>query len=310
MSIARLCVRRSGTQPLDFYFASFAFNPLDIERLIPDRRRLRSLVYLCIDGASKDGLPSFLLPALYLERLEIWGNEDFPLPTLFPDTPRCLRELVVSKCTPCPIDQFGSLTSLNLLRQTYIDDDIYPLLSTLRCCPHLEELFLASEFQLDEEPQRPQGPKTTPIPLHSLKRLHICRLPPGVTKRILGALDLLPNGICMRLTNISADLGAIFPEEIAPELSPRAATKLEVIYLSISGTIIHATNSVAHTRFTYPDRPSCQIFHWIAEKPHERYPLKELWLHIDRDGRYEVPPPHAFPDLVNAGHRGRPQRIV
>ena len=266
MSIARLCVRRSGTQPLDFCFASFAFDPLDIERLIPDRRRLRSLVYLCMDGVSEDGLPSFLLPALYLERLEIWGNEDFPLPALFPNTPRCLRELVVSRGTPCPADQFGSLTSLNLLCQTYTDGDIYPLLSTLRCCPHLEELFLQSEFRSAEEPQRPQEPKTTPIPLHSLKRLHICRLPPGVTKRILGALDLLPNGICMRLTNISADLGAIFPEGISSELSPRAATKLEVIYPSAGGTILHATNGVAHTRLTYlPNHPpGYHIFRWIA----------------------------------------------
>jgi hypothetical protein len=297
---ARLCMHRSGVRPLDLlYTASSAFDPLSVEELIPDRRRLRSVVYWYADEASEDQLASFFSPALYLERLEFRGHDIFSFPTLFSNTgTSCLRELVVSKCTPWPNNQFGSLNSLNLLRQEDIDVNIYSLLDALRCSPHLEELLLERESRPDVEPQQPPERKIPTTPLHSLKRLYIGRLSAEATKRLLGGLDLLPNRISMRFANVSADVGAIFPETFTPELSPRAATKLELIYPSMGGEILHATNGVAHTRLAYQDYPSDhQIFHWIAEKPHEEYPLKELWLHIDRDLHYELPPPHALRDL-------------
>ena len=228
-----------------------------------------------------------------------WGDREYVLPTLFPDTPRCLRELVLSRCTPWPNNQFGSLTSLNLLNQADTIPDIPSLLNALRCSPGLEELLLECDFQLREPgPQLPPEYKTSPIPLHSLKRLHICRLSAEVTRPLLGALGLLPNGISMRFSITSTDFGDIFPDTMAPELSPRAATKLEVIYPPEGGVVLHATNGAAHTRWAdrlYPAQ--YQFFHWIAEKHHEAHPLKELWLQIDREDYYELPPPHALRDL-------------
>jgi len=97
----------------------------------------------------------------------------------------------------------------------------------------------------------------------------------------------------MRFSSISLTFGDTFPETIAPELSPRAATKLEVVYPSVGGAILHATNGVAHTRWAHRFYPGHhQFFHWIAKIPRNACPLKELWLHIDRGDCYEVPPPH------------------
>jgi len=298
---ALLCVRRSGVRPLDFlYGSSSSLDPPDLMEVIPDRSRLRSVVFWYAGEATGDHLVNLLAPASRLEYLEVGGDREYVLPTLFPDTPRYLRELVLSRCTPWPNNQFGSLTSLNLLNQSDAVPDIVSLLNALRCSPRLEELLLEYDFQLrgEPEPQLPQEDKTSPVPLHSLKRLHICRLSAEATRSLLGALDLLPNGISMRFSITSTELGDIFPETITPEISPRAATKLEVIYPSAGGVILHTTNGVAHTRWAdrlYPAR--YQFFHWIAEKHHEAYPLKELWLHIDREDYCELPPPDALRDL-------------
>lgn len=179
--IARLCIRRSGVQPLDFFYATtYAFNPFSAEELIPDRHRLRSVVYRHVDEDSGDELVRFLLPALHLERQEIGGSGSFPFPTLFSDAAPCLRELVTSRCTPWPRNQFGSLTSLSLLHQMDIDSNI-DFLNVLRRSPHLEELLLEREFGSSVESRHPQEPKTRAIPLHSLKRLHICSVLAGAT---------------------------------------------------------------------------------------------------------------------------------
>jgi len=299
--LALLCVRRSGVRPLDFlYGSSSSLDPPDLVEVIPDRRRLRSVVFWYAGEDTGDHLVSLLAPASNLEYLEVGGDREYVLPTLFPDTPRYLRELVLSRCTPWPNNQFGSLTSLNLLNQNETVPNIFPLLNALRCSPRLEELLLEYDFQItgEPEPQLPPEYRSSPIPLHSLKRLHICRLSAEATRPLLGALNLLPNGIAIRFAITSIELGDIFPDTITPELSPRAATKLEVIYPSVGGVVLHATNGVAHMRWAdrhYPAR--YRFFHWIAEKHHEAYPLKELWLQIDREDYYELPPPHTLRDL-------------
>ena len=296
MHIARLCVRRSGVRPLDFYCNPYStLHPLNIAELIPDRRRLRSVVYLRVDRASWDELASFLLPALYLERLEIRGWGGFPLPfPLSNSAPPSLRELVISGFPPWSNDQLGSLTSLNLLNQKDTYPNTYALLNALRYSPRLEELLLQSEGNASPSGQPPEH-NIPVIPLHSLKRLHICHWSAGTASRLLGALDLLPNGISLRFTNVPGDPSVIFPETITPELLPRAATKLELIYPSKNGVILHTTNGAAHTRFVYkfymgnfvfPPRQLC-----------EEYSPKELWLHINRDNHYEVPPPQALRNL-------------
>ena len=301
-SIAQLCAHRSGGRPLDCFINPMSMlASLRVEELIPDRHRLRSVVYWYMGEAAGEELASFLLPALHVERLDIRGNGVSLLPILFSGHAPCLREVIFSGCTPWPNNQFGSLTSLILLRQEDPDVNIYYLLEIMRCSPHLEEFLLERDFHPTVEPQQPperEIPLIPLIPLHSLKRLQIYRLSARATRRLLGALDLLPNGISMRFSTISLEFGATFPETIAPELSPRAATKLEVIYPSIGGAILHATNGVAHTRWVHRFYPKhYQFFQWIVEKPHEAYPLKELWLHIERDDSYELPPPHAFRDL-------------
>jgi len=299
ISIARLCTSRSGVRPLDFFYTSLHSDFLRAEELIPDRRRLRSLVYGYTDRNSGDKLVSFLLTASHLERLEIRGDASFSLPTLFSDAaPPPLRELVIARCTPWPNNQFGSLTSLILLCQKDIDANIYSLLDALRCSPHLEELLLEREFRPYTEPQQSPGLNVLPIPLHSLKKLHICRLSVRTTGRLLGALDLHSNRVFMRFTNISADLGSIFTEGVMPGVSPRIATKVELVYPSTGGMILHATNGIAYTRLAYRYLPRhCELLDWIAERPGVDHPLKELWLHIDQDVHYVVPPPSALRDL-------------
>ena len=297
IAMTLLCVHRSGVRPLDFIYTSLSsIDPPDVADAVPDRCRLRSVVSWYGGDSSVEDLANFLMPASRLEYLEIDGDGESPLPTLFSGPPRCLRELVLLKCTPWPNNQFGSLTLLNLLGQDRIEVDISSLLGTLRCSPHLEELLLENRFHPGAESEYPEH-RTTAIPLHSLKRLYICRLPPGATRHLLGALDLLPNGISMRFSNIPTEFGGTFPETIMPELSPRTATKLEIIYPSTTGMILHATNGVAHTRWAHRYYQGHQLFEWIAEKRHEAYPLKELWLHVYREQYFWVPPPHALPDL-------------
>ena len=193
---------------------------------------------------------------------------------------------------------FRSLASLNLHWPKDIDANIYSLFDTLRCSPHLEELFLESEPGLTTEPQQPPERDIPTIPLRSLKRLYICFLLPGTIRRLLRAFDPLPNGIFMRFTGVSEGLGVIFPEGVAPEVPPRAATKVELIYPSKGGMILHAMNGVAHTRFATRDlRGRRESLPWIAEQPYEKHPLKELWLHINRDAHYRIPPLRALRNL-------------
>ena len=291
-------MRRSGGQPINLFHTTPSLGPFSAEGLIGrDSHRLRSVVYRYADEDSGDELVRFLLPAVCLECLEIRGNGSFQLPTLFSGATPCLRDLVISRCTPWPSNQFGSLTSLSLLGQMDIDANIDSLLNILRHSPHLEELLLERKFGSSVQPQHPQKNEISSIPLHSLKRLYICRVSVGATKRLMGALDLLPNGVSMQCTDVSMDFGATFPEAVMSKLPPRVATKLELIYPPAGGVILHATNGVAHTRFVERYHPRCRLFSWITERPREEYPLKEFWLHLDKDNPYEVPPPHALRNL-------------
>jgi len=233
-------MRRSGVQPLDFFYTS-PFSGLP--ELIPDRRRLRSLVYKYRGVDYGDELASLLLTPSRLERLEIRGDESSPLPALSFDTALLrLRELTIWRRTPWPSHQFGSLTSLNLLCQWDVGANIHSLLDALRCSLHLEGLVLGKDLQSSAELRQPQEHEVLAIPLRSLKRLHVCRLSVGATRRFPGALDPPPNRIFMRLKNVSADLGDIFPETVTPDVSLRAATKVELAYPTSCGVIIHVTN--------------------------------------------------------------------
>jgi len=250
----------------------------------------------------EDELTSLLLTPSLLERLGVRSYQGSPLPALsFGTTPLRLRELTVWRCIPCLSHQLGSLTSLNLLCQRDIFANINSLLNALRCSPHLEELVFGGDFRSGAELQHPQEHKIVSIPLRSLKRLHVCHLSVETTRRFLGALDLPPNRIFMRFTGVSADLGDIFPETVTPNVSPHAATKVELVYPASRGVIIHVTNGIAYTRLTYRRPPADNSFlHWTTEKPRGDRPLKELWLHLlcfDGERYYRVPSSRALCDL-------------
>ena len=100
-SIAQLCTHRSGGRPLDCFVNPMSVLPsLRVEELIPDRHRLRSVVYWYVGEAAGEELANFLLPALHVERLDIRGNGVSSLPILFSGHPPCLQELILSRCTP------------------------------------------------------------------------------------------------------------------------------------------------------------------------------------------------------------------
>ena len=144
----------------------------------------------------------------------------------------------------------------------------------------------------------PKNAKPAPSLYIRSRELHICRVSAEVTKHLMGALDILPNGTSMQFIKVSMDIGEIFPETITPELLPRAATKPELIYPPPGAAILHATNGVAHMRLVYLCYPGRHNFRWIAEKPHNEYPSRELWLHMNRYIHpYEVPPIYALRDL-------------
>ena len=258
-------------------------------------------MYKFDDRSCGDELISFLLTPSRLERLKIRSDGRFSLPTLPPDTASLrLREFVISKCSFWQNHRFGSLTSLSLLFQNDIDANIYSLLDVLRCSPHLEKLVLEKGPVFSTALRQPPEHNVLVVPLRSLRRLHACRLAVETTRRLLGALDLSPNGIFMRFMNISADPSTIFPETVTPEVSSRAATEVELIYPPKCGVIIHTTNGVAHTRLAhrYPTDYSRfgQALCWITEKPRGEHLLKELWLQIDRKD-YGVSSPRALCDL-------------
>ena len=299
ISTARLCMSRSGGQPLDFFYTALFCRSHGASEFVPDRHRLRSVVYGYPDDSRTTGeLVKFLLSASNLGRLEIRTHESFSLPILFPNTIPPLRELTLLRCSPWPNNQLGLLTSLYLLRQKEVSTNIHHLANALRCSPNLEELFLEGGFD-DSATQRqlPSGDIPT-IPLRSLKKLHLCRLSAGTTRRLLHAFDLHPGEILMRFSNISADLDAIFPEAIAPKVSPRAVTKLELIYPSRGGVILHSTSGAACTRLAY-NRFSRQdgLLDWVARGPNKGCSLKELWLHSCSNAHYEIPPPLALRNL-------------
>ena len=290
--MARLCMLRSGAQPLDLFYTNQLSHLLEDGGLIPDRRRLKSLAFVYEHEDSYEELVSFIPTMPHLERLEVLGTEDSWMTwdaskiTL----PR-LRELAISKCNPWSDHNFGSLTSLSLLCQEEIDAEIYYILGTLRCSPLLEELVLERAHSYrTQEVQLPEH-ETTVVPLHSLTKLHVCRLSEETTRILLGMLDLPTRGMFMRFTDVSEDFGPIF-EELKPSISPLTATKLELIYPPERGVIIHATDGATYTRLAHRYVVGRgRVLDRIWERP-SGYPLKELWLRIDRDIRDEIPPPH------------------
>ena len=301
-------MRRSGVQPLDFLYTTSSPTLPTPKELIPDRRRLRSLVYRYINESSGDELVSFLLTPSRLERLEIRCVGYFPLPTLSSNiAPLRLRELAIWGCSPWPNHQFGSLTSLSLLCQEDLNASIYRLLDALRCSPHLEDLVLERDLRSSIGVLQPQEHNVPAVPLRSLKRLNVCRLPVETTRCLLGALDLPSNGIFMRFADVSSDLHAIFPETVAPDVSPRAATKVELIYPPEDGVIIHATNGIAYTRLTWLSRFSPPL---ITEERRGEYHLKELWLHINGNKYHRMLPLRALHDLERLVVKIDPKRSI
>jgi len=280
------------------------------EELIPDRSQLRSVVYRTgVKLAGRNWLGFFCRRSTS----SVWGfmvrNSSLPTPCSG-HTPY-LRELVLSRCAPWLKNQFRSLTSLSLAFQSDPDAHIYSSLDIIWCSPHLEELLLERSFQPALEPQHPPERKIPPVPLHSLKRLRICPLSARSTRRLLGALDLLPDGVSMRFSNVPMEFGTTFPDTITPELSPRAATKLEIVYPSTDGAITPRYERCS----TY--EVSAPILLGISpilpmdrgETSRSASPEGNLATHQAGLPLRSTIPPH-FPRLGDAGRRNRPRRKV
>ena len=205
----------------------------------------------------------------------------------------CLRELVISKITLRSDHKFRSLTSLSLLCQKRINAEIFSVLDILRCSPLLEELVLgkAPPFKAEQvlHPER----DITAVPLHSLTKLHVCRLSNKATTSLLDALDLPPRGIFMQFTDVLYEgFGSTFAESMKPSNSPLAATKLELIYPPERGIIIHATDGATYTRSANRKVVGrSPLLDWILERP-PGYPLKEFWPRIERDVGSGIQLPH------------------
>ena len=287
--MARLCMLRSGARPLDLFCVHSELGYL----LVPDRHRLRNLVFVYEYEGSEDELFDFLSTAPNLERLEIMVAED----TLMTWEPHevalpCLRELAISNCSPWLNRKLESLTSLSLLCQEEIDAEIYSVLDVLRCYPLLEELVLEKDRSSEAQQALPPAHDIAAVPLHSLRKLHVCRLSDETTGILLGALDLPSRGIFMRFTDVSSDFRPVF-EKLKPSISPLTATKLELIYPPKHGLIIHATDGATYTRLAHRYVGEHHLLlHRVWERPPE-YPLKEFRLRIDRDVGSEVPLPRA-----------------
>ena len=265
-------------------------------------------MYRYEDESSGDELVSFLLTPSRLERLEIRCHRNCPLPTLSSNiAPLRLRELAIWGCSPWPNHQFRSLTSLSLLCQEDVGSNFYRLLDALQCSPHLEDLVLEKDSRSSAEVWWPQERDAPAVPLRSLKRLHVCRLSVKTTRCLLGALVLPPNRIFMRFTGVSPDLDAISPETVASDVSPRAATKIELIYPHVCGVIIHATNGIAYTRLAWLPHFSPPR---ITDKRRGEYRLKELWLHINGNKYHKLLPLRALHDLETLVIKEDPQKQI
>jgi len=294
--VVQLFIGRSGELPLD---ADVGYS---LAVVVPHTDRLRTLS--CKGCTINDSPHVSNHPAPLLETLHILSHsfeyESPPLPTLFNRDSPSLRELAINGYKPWPNNHFRGLSSFHLQLSSEGDalDLLVPLLAMLRDSPRLEELFLWPGSARDS-PLSAQGIRTRAT-LRALQRLHICYTPATLIHQFLGSIDLAPNGIAIQFTNAALEPDLMFPTTLPSEMSLQAATSLEIIYASGEGLIIQGTNPGMRIRVAGSsdfDGNQAEIFSRLVRRASPRFPLKELWIHVEREEEYKLPPLPQFSHL-------------
>lgn len=170
----------------------------------------------------------------------------------------------------------------------------------LRDSPQLEELFLCLGIGNVGNALPSAEPIPTRVSLHALQRLYIRDTPAALVYQLLGSVDFITNEIAMQFTNITSGFTWTFPTTLPLEPSLRAATSFEIIYTSGHGMIIQGNNQrvrirVAH--FLDSKVNHTEIFSDLARQASPQFPLRELWIHIERKKEYKLPPLSQFSHL-------------
>jgi len=301
-NITRLFISRSGELPMGADLGR------RLEVVAPHADRLRTL--FCRGCTVDDFSHLSNRPVPLLETFHILPSSSSnhhgpgcsPLPTLFNRDSPSLRELVVDGYDPFPNNRFKNLSSFSLwLPDGEAGLTFWTLLfMMLQDSPQLEELFLLFGFIYDHPPFPKDSP--TPASLHALQKLHLHGVPSSLTRRFLNSLDLIPNGIAMQFVNIDPEFDWIFPPTLPPELSLRAVTSLEIVYLSAGGFTIQGTNAgmgIRVVEFFDSKTTHAGVFSRLAEQRNPPLPLRELWIHIGRKERCKIKllPLSKFPNL-------------
>ena len=279
----RLFINRSGDLPLD---ADLGYGS---EVVTPYTDRLRTLTCrgdaICHLGSR--AAPS--LETLYIHSRDYFYFESPPLPTLFNRDSPSLRELVVSGRNPLTNNRFRNLSCFRLQLTPGNAGPTFwtPLLATLRDCPQLEELFLRFSAIHDYPLLAQDTP--TPATLHTLRKLHLHGIPSSLTRWFMNSVNFAPNGIAMQFTNIVPEFDWLFPPALPLELSPHAVTSLEIVYGSSREFIMQGTNPGMQIRVAVAsglDAIHGEIFSHLARQTNPQSPLRELWIHIEREEEY------------------------
>ena len=292
----RLFIDRSGELPLD---ADVGYG---LAVVAPHTNRLRTLWckgYAISESPNLSDRPAPLLEELHI--LPHWSEtESPPLQTLFDRDSPSLRRLTIDGYKPWPNNHFGGLSSFHLQLSTKGDAPtvLIPLLAMLRDSPQLEELSLCLCFVRGILPS-PHGIPTRAT-LYTLKKLHFRYTAASLVRQFLGSVDLARNGIAMQFTNIALGPHRVFPATLPPEMSLRAATSLEIIYIPGGGLIIQGTNPGMRIRVvghSDSDGGLAEIFSLLVRLTSPQFPLRELWIHVEREGECKLPPLPRFSHL-------------
>ena len=313
-NMTRLFISRSGELPLD---ADLGYK---LAVVAPHANRLRTLA---CRGCTIDDFSHFsnrsvpLLKTLDILPHDYYDSECPPLPTLFNRDFPSLRELAVTGYNPLANNHFTNLSSFRLrLSSPDVDPTFWTtLIATLHDSPQLEELFLRLNTIYDCLP--PAQDIHTPATLHALRKLHLHGLSSAQIHQFLNFVDLAPNGIAIQFTNTAPGFDWMLPPTLPLELSLHAVTSLEIIYVSGRGFIMQGTSPGMRIRVVEvsdSDAIHLEIFPQFVRRTNPQFPLRELWIHIERKKEYKLPPLFQFPYLeklvVRVKTNGNPIRRI
>jgi len=274
----RLFINRSGDLPLD---ADLGYRS---EVVTPYTDRLRTLTCRgdAIRHLGSRAAPS--LETLYIHSRDYFYFESPPLPTIFNRDSPSLRELVVSGRNPLTNNRFRNLSYFRL-----------QLTPGLRSLQRYGIVLSSKSFSYASAPSMiilcsPRCDTPTSATLHTLRKLHLHGIPSSLTRWFMNSVNFAPNGIAMQFTNIVPEFDWLFPPALPLELSPHAVTPLEIVYGSSREFIMQGTNPGMQIRVAVAsglDAIHGEIFSHLARQTNPQSPLRELWIHIEREEEYK-----------------------